>query len=213
MKNRIQLLPILFAILGLLCALTAVQAVHQSLDRPPRLVEVPDAASESVTMLMEGICRGEYETVTALLLGNPQLELDEPPTDPVGRLLWDAYMDSITYTLVGECYATEAGLAQDVHIEALDIASVMNSAGPLAQELFRLHRENSEDLSQIYDDEGNYREDFIQQTLMEATEQALAENSAVVSTELTLQLTLREGRWVISPDQALIRVICGGIAG
>jgi len=213
MKNRIQLLPILFALLGLLCALTALRAVRQSLDRPPRLVSVPDAASESVTTLMEGICRGEYETVTALLLGTPQLELDEPPTDPVGHLLWDAYMDSITYTLVGECYATEAGLAQDVHIEALDIAAVMDSAGPLAQELFRLHRENSEDLSQIYDDEGNYREDFIQQTLMEATVQALAENSAVVRTELTLQLTLREGRWVISPDQALIRVICGGIAG
>ena len=81
----------------------------------------------------------------------------------------------------------------------------------LAKELFTAGMETAEDTSSIYDKDGNYREDFIQDTLLSAARQALADNSQMSETELTLQLTHQNGQWVVTADQALLRIICGGI--
>lgn len=213
MKKKIRFLPLLFALMGLFFALCALRAVQKSLYQPPYILETPRNAASHAEALMDSICRGDYETASSLLLGNPDLEMDAMPADSVGILLWNAYIASASYTLVEEPYATETGLAQTVRFDALDLAAILEAAGPLAQELFQTRRDNAEDLSAIYDSDGNYRDDFVQQVLLDATEQALRENSETIPTYLTLQLTFRDGNWLITPDQALLQVICGGVKG
>lgn len=213
MKNKIRILPILFALLGFLCCWCAFRTVQKSLNQRPYIIETPHNAASCAEALMDSICRGDYETASSLLLGNPELEMDALPQDPVGVLLWDAYIASASYSLEDAPYATETGLAQTVHFEALDLAAVLEYTGPLAQELLQTRRDNATDLSAIYDADGNYREDFVQQILLDAVAQALRENSGTVSSVLTLQLTFQNGKWLVTPDQALLRIICGGING
>ena len=131
----------------------------------------------------------------------------------MGVLLWEAYCSSCSYTLVGDPYATETGLAQDVRFEALNLESVMASVDTLAKELFLQGIESAGDISAIYDSDGNYREDYIRDTLLAAAQKALEDNSQMTETELTLQLTHQDGQWLVNADQALLRVICGGITG
>lgn len=213
MTTRIRIFPVLFGILGALCAVGSVTAALRSIDKPPFLVEAPDSASDCAEQLMQSICRGSYEETAKLLLGEPDLELNRAPEDPVGVLLWDAYTASCSYTLEGSLYPTETGLAQDVHFEALDLEAVLESMNVLAKEIFTARMESAEDTSAIYDKEGNYREDFINDALLAAARQALEEHSRTVETELTLQLSRQDGQWLVTADQALLRVICGGIAG
>lgn len=213
MKTRIRFLSALFGVLGILTAAAAVTAAFRSLDAPPYLVEVPESVSESASGLMDCICRGDYRQAEQYLQGTPELELNRAPGDPVGVLLWDAYTAGSSYTLVGEPYATETGLAQKVRFMAPDLDAVMKSMDGLAKELFMAGMESAEDVSAIYDKDGNYREDNIQETLLSAARQALAENSGKTETELTLSFTLQNGKWLVTADQALLRIICGGITG
>lgn len=213
MKTRIRLLPVFFGILGTLCAAGSVTAVLRSIDKPPLLVEALDSASDCAQRLMQSICQGNYVETSKLLLGQPDLELNRAPQDPVGVLLWDAYTASCSYTLEGSLYATETGLAQDVRFEALDLEAVLESMNVLAKDIFTAGIESAEDTSAIYDKDGNYREDFINDALLAAARQALQEHSHTVETELTLQLSRQDGQWLVTADQALLRVICGGIAG
>lgn len=213
MKIRIRILPLIFGLLGVLTAAAAVTAALRSLNAPPYLLEAPESASDCADNLMQCICQGDYLQAEQYLQGTPDLELNHSPEDPVGVLLWDAYTSSSSYTLVGGLYATETGLAQDVRFEALDLDAVMKSMDTLAKELFTAGIESAEDTSAIYDKGGNYREDFIQDTLLSAARQALADNSQMTETELTLQLTHQDGQWLVTADQALLRIICGGITG
>ena len=89
----------------------------------------------------------------------------------------------------------------------------MASVDTLAKELFLQGIESAGDISAIYDSDGNYREDYIRDTLLAAAQKALEDNSQMTETELTLQLTHQDGQWLVNADQALLRVICGGITG
>ena len=213
MKIRIRILPLIFGLLGVLTAAAAVTAALRSLNAPPYLLKAPESASDCAVNLMQCICQGDYLQAEQYLQGTPDLELNRSPEDPVGVLLWDAYTSSSSYTLIGGLYATETGLAQDVRFEALDLDAVMKSMDTLAKELFTAGIESAEDTSSVYDKEGNYREDFIQDTLLSAARQALADNSQMTETELTLQLNRQDGQWLVTADQALLRIICGGITG
>lgn len=213
MKIRIRILPLIFGLLGVLTAAAAVTAALRSLNAPPYLLEAPESASDCADNLMQCICQGDYLQAEQYLQGTPDLELNRSPEDPVGVLIWDAYTSSSSYTLIGGLYATETGLAQDVRFEALDLDAVMKSMDTLAKELFTAGIESAEDTSSVYDKEGNYREDFIQDTLLSAARQALADNSQMTETELTLQLNRQDGQWLVTADQALLRIICGGITG
>lgn len=213
MKTRIRILPLIFGLLGVLTAVTAVTAALRSLNAPPYLLEAPQSASDCADSLMRCVCQGDYSQARQYLQGSPDLELDRDPADPVGVLLWDAYCSSSSYALVGSPYATETGLAQDVRFEAMDLETVMASMDTLAKELFTDSIASAQDLSSIYDKEGNYREDFVQDTLMSAAQQALSGNPQMTETELTLFLTYQNGQWLVTADPSLLRIICGGITG
>ena len=213
MKTRIRVFSILFALLGILCSAAAIGFVLRSLNMPPHILQEPDSAVECSETLMECIRQGDYTLVSEQLLGNPILELDRTPEDPVGVLLWEAYQDSLSYTFGGTCYATDSGLAREVTVEAMDLPSVMNAIGPLATEYFQTKLDSAEDSSVMYDSDGNYREEFIREALMHAAQTALAENNKMTKTTLTLQLSYQNGRWFVVADQALLRIIGGGITG
>ena len=213
MKIRIRILSLIFGLLGVLTAAVAVTAALRSLNGLPYLLQSPQSASECADGLMQCICQGDYAQARQYLQGSPDLELNRDPADPVGVLLWNAYCTGSSYTLVGTPYATETGLAQDVRFTALDLAAVMQSMDSLAKELFTEGIDSAQDPSAIYDSEGNYRDDFIQNTLLAAARKALEENSRMTETELTLQLTHQDGQWLVTADQALLRIICGGITG
>lgn len=213
MRTRRIFLPLIFGLLGLLTAAAAVTASFRSLNAPPYLLEAPQAASECADSLMRCVCQGDYLQAQQYLQGSPDLELNHDPADPVGVLLWDAYCSSCSYTLEGSLYAAEMGLAQDVRVKAMDLEAVMASIDTLAKELFTQRIDSAEDISAVYDKEGNYREDFIQDTLLAAAQKALEDNSPMTETVLTLQLAHQDGQWLVIADQALLRFICGGITG
>lgn len=211
MKNM-KLLSGLFALLGtLLMAGTAVLCLT-SLGAQPRLLEVPGAARERAAALMEAVSEGDYAAAGSCLQGQPDLGAAREPSDEVGTVIWDAFLGSLSYEFAGEPYAADSGLAWDVRIDALDISAVTDSMEGHFRTLLEQRVAEAENMSDIYDEAYNYREDLVTELLCQAAELAI-EDAETVSREVTLKLVCQDGQWWVSPEGALLQAISGGIIG
>ncbi len=207
---------ILSRIFGLLAAAVAVLTLwitFGALNARPVLVTPPAAAAETADALLAAVCAGDYDTASGLVYGTPNLGMDREPADEVGRLLWEAFQESFAYELEGECYATDTGIAQNVTVTYLDFSSVTASLGDRSQTLLVQRVAEAEDADTVYDENGDYREDFVLEVLREVTLDALREDAKNKEQKLTLNLVHKRGQWWVVMDQALLSALTGGIGG
>lgn len=204
-------LPAVFAFTGLLAAAAAVVLSLSSIHAEPVLLENSEHAREQVIAMLDRVCAGDYEGAGAMMRGKPSLGADRDAADEAGVVLWDAFVSSISYELEGECYATDSGIAQDVNITMLVLDSVTASLRQRTQDLLQQRLEEAEDVSQIYDENNNFREDVVMDALLEAMEAAIGEDAAYETVQITVNLVCTRGQWWIVPDDALLEAISGGI--
>ena len=200
-----------FALLAILAAAAGIYLGIGSIGTAPVLAKQPESAQERVVTLMDAVCSSDYDTVSAQLLGQPQLGLDREASDTVGDLLWDALEDSRSYAIAGDCYATNTGLAWDVELTCLDLNSVTANLRQRSQALLELRVEAAEDTAEVYDENNEYREEFVMDVLYDAAVEALEEDAQTVTYSFTLNLTYANGQWWIKPESALLEAISGGI--
>lgn len=203
----------IFGVLGLLLAVGTVLLSLKSLDAAPVLLSKPEAAAQQSEAMMEAVCRGDYTGAGAMMLGGPDLGAGREAADETGRRIWDAFLQSLHYEFTGDCYATDSGVARNVTMEYLDVSSVTGGVKERARVLLEQRVAQAEDVGQIYDESGEYREDFVMEVLEEAVTQALAEDAQLVSREFTMNLIWQDDQWWILPEQELLSAISGGIAG
>ena len=206
-----KILSLIFVLIGIAAAAGAVYLGLGNRDADPVLLAPPEEAQQQVVGLMEAVCSGDYTAASAYLQGQPNLGVDREASDPVGVLIWDAFCDSMSYELVGECYATENGLAQNVTVTCMDITSVTSQLKERSQTLLEQRVAEAEDPSEIYDEDLQYREDVVMDVLYEAAVAAIAEDAASVTTELTVSMTYQNDQWQIIGDKALLDAISGDI--
>ena len=210
-KRKIGFLSGLFGLLGVVLAAACVVLALWNMNASPVLLEQPKAALDQVHTMMNALCAGEYDTVSSCLYGQPDLGLDREAEDPVGRLFWNALAESFDCELGEELHATDSGVALDVKITALDLNSVTENLRQRAQEKMEQRIAQAEDTDEIYDENNDYREEFVLEALYSAAQDALAQDAREVSWELTLNLVYENHQWWIMPEQDLLRAISGGI--
>ena len=201
----------IFAAVGVAAAAAAVYLSLSYMNADPMLLTAPNLAKSQAAAMMNAVCRGDYETASGYILGNPSLGVDRDAADEVGVMIWDAFTGSLSYEMVGDCYATDEGLAQVIELTGLDIESVTEGLRDRSQALLEERVQNAEDTSEIYDENNEYREEFVMDVLYDAVTQAMEENSAQKTVSLTLNLTYQDGRWWVVADNQLLDAISGGI--
>lgn len=201
----------LAGLIGVAIAAGAVYVALNNLDTAPQLVQPPEEALERTETMMEAVSQGDFTAASEVMYGKPNLGVDREPADEVGVMIWELFLESISYEFTGDLYATEEGLSRNITIESLDISSVTVSLRERAQTLLAQRVEEAEDVDQIYNDEGEYREEFVMEVLYEAVEAALAEDAQTVHWEITLNLIYNDEQWWILPEQTLLEAISGGI--
>ena len=206
-----KLFAFLFAALGLFAAAAGIYLGFDNLDADPILVQQPESAREQVEQLMSAVCEGDYVTASSLLYGSPDLGMERDAADRVGVLLWEAMEQSRSYTLSDEFYATNTGVALDVEMSCLDMASVTVNLRERSQTLLEQRMQEAEDPSEVYDENNEYREDFVMGVLYDAALEALEEDGKEISYSFTLNLTYENGNWWIMPEASLLEAISGGV--
>ena len=201
----------LFGVAGVCAAALCVHLAFDKMHASPELVEQPESARGQVEILMEAVSNNDYATAGSVIQGNPVFGADREPADRVSALIWDAFVESVSYELVGELYATDSGVALDIMISALDIDSVTVNLRQRAQTLLEQRIAEAEDTDQIYDENNEYREDFVMGALRDAAKDALREDADTISWEITLNLIYEDGQWWVMPESQLLQAISGGI--
>lgn len=170
-----------------------------------------DGAARCAEELMYRICQGDYAGASACCLGNPAL--DPAPRTETEKQLWQAFSDSLEYTLAGSSYATAQGVAQDVTFRSLLLPGVTRNLRQRAEKLLERRVAEAKTMAEVYDEDLSYREDFLQAVLNDAVKEAIEEDGCSLEQTLTLQLTCDRGRWQVMPDAAWMNAVCGGIPG
>lgn len=197
--------PLVFGLLGLLLlVLTPVACVTAGTWMPQ--------PSEAVTMcaerMLSRLCAGDFLGASACCLGNPKLEPRHQ--SPAEARLWEAFGDSLSFSLVGESYPTSEGAAQDVVLTGLDIPSVTEGLRQRVEELLPLRIEGAARMAEVYEEDLSYREEFLLSVLDEAVEAAIREEGEFARLPLSLRLVHRQGQWLILPEDTLLEAVCGG---
>ena len=211
MKFAKHLFSLLLAAIGLIAAAAAIFLSGKFVDAKPMLLTPPDVARGKVIMLMNAVAEGNYEEASQAIYGTPDLGVDREAGDEVGVMIWDAFEGSVTYELVGDCYTTDQGLAQNVTLTCLDVTSVTANLKERSQKLLEKRVAEAVDMSEIYDDNNDYREDFVMDVLHDAVRDALEEDAKMMTVDLTVKLSYQDGKWWVVADEALYNAISGGI--
>ena len=210
-KRRIGFFSGIFGTLGLFLALSGILLAVTNRNASPLLVKQPEAARVQVQTMLDALCEGDYATVSSCIYGTPDLGMDAQAADEVGRLFRDALGDSFSYEIQGDFHATDSGVALDVTISALDLNSVTAKLGDRARAHMEQRIAEAEDMEDIYDENNEYRKDFVMDALYTAAQEALEQDASRISWELTLNLVYENGQWWIMSDPALLKALTGGI--
>ena len=202
----------MFALLGIAVAAATVWLCLQSLDKEPVLLRRPDAAVSRVDDLFRSVSEDDYTAASRQIYGEPDLGGDREHMEKISAMIWDAYVDSFRYELVGDCVPTDIGVAQQVTVTYLDITGVTDGLQDRSRALLQQRVAEAEDVEEIYDENNNYRPDFVDGVVTDAAREALREDASYLETELTVELVYVKGQWWILADQALMQAISGGIA-
>ena len=201
-----------FVVLALIAAVATIGTSIYAMNASPVLIQASEDALDTVDILMEAVSEGNYNAAGAIMYGMPDLGVHEA-ADAVGQLVWDSFVSSISYELVGGFHATDSGLAQNVKITSLDMKGVASKLGTYAEELLTKRVAEAEDMDQVYDENNEYREDFVMSVLLDAAEKALEEDAVYTEQEITLNLVFKQGQWWVMPEPPLLKAISGGISG
>ena len=209
-KILIWVLSVALLLVGIAAGVLAIHVSLRYRQEKPILLEQPELAIGQVTGMMEAVCEGDYDKASTYLLGTPSLGVAEKPENLIGAMLWEAFLDSTEYELTGDCYTTDVGVAQNVSFTYLDTASVTANLRDRAQALLNQRVEEAEDVSEIYDENNDYKEQIVMEALQEAVQAALQEDAKMVTVTLTVNLKHQNGQWWVVVDNALLDAFSGG---
>lgn len=212
MKTNRGVCGIFFLMGGILAVLGIVLALS-SRNAAPVMLKKPEGAAQAAQDVLEAVCAGEYDRAGQGMYGTPVLGTGDAADSETGRILWEAFVDSLEYRLVGDCYVTDRGICQKVSIRALELPSVTANLKERAQTLLKQRVDEAENMDEVYDENNSYREGFVMNVLREAAQAAIAEDGVCSEQELELNLVYDRGRWWVVPSQNLINAISGGISG
>lgn len=213
MKIAVRCLGALLVLVALAAAGLGIWAAFHFEGQLPILVKSDPAARAAVDDMLEAVRSGDYALASTMILGTPDLGVDKEAQEELGRLVWEAYQSSIKFTPLGECYATQSGVAFDYEVECLRYSSIMDPLKERSGKLLQERVAAAEDISEVYDSNNEYREDFVLETLRLAVEAALVEDAQYTRTQFTVNLVYQEGKWWVVADNALLSAISGGLAG
>ena len=203
---------VLFAVVGAVLMLGAVGLCLGNLNTPARVAETPVEVTRCGEELMQALAAGDYAAAQNSLYGQPDLGAGETPSDPTVKLFWEAFTRSFSYEFNGECYVTDSGYARSVTVTTLDLSAAAADLKARARKLLEDRVASASEMTELYDETGEFREDLISQVLSQAAQEAAAGAVQTVTSQGTLSFYYRDGQWWAIPDQALLKAISGGVA-
>ena len=213
MKTMKRCFAMLFITAAMLVAAAGVWIALENRNAAPVLVEPSQEALNTASAMLQAVADGDYDLAGSMILGTPRLGVDREADGEVGKLIWNAYQESLSFTPVGECFVTDSGIAQCYTVRYMDLDSVTANLRQRSQKLLEQRVAEAEDVSELYDDNLEYREDVVMEVLLEAAAQAVEEDATFVENTFTVNLIYSGEKWWVVNDSQMLSAISGSLVG
>ncbi len=200
---------VIFACIGVVLLLGSMGFLLLNRNAAVRIRELPQGAVSTGEAFAQTLNDGDLEAAAQLLYGHPDLGVAGMPEDAETAAVWNAFVESISFEYTGQWQVADQGLSRNAKITTMDIASVMEKLPELAQALVNQKIASAEELTEVYDESGNFRETLVESILQQALQQCLSQEGLRVAREVTVKFVNRDGAWWVVPDQALLHALSG----
>ena len=180
--------------------------------KSPVLLKTDQGAQNRCRYFAQCLRQGDFDSLSQTILGTPQITQYGGEEALVQRT-WQAYVSSMDCTLEGGLYGTDQGLAQNITLEALDLEDLGARLEEKMPLLLEARMEEARDIAELYDGRNGYRQEVIDQVLLQSLDEVLSQKPQTRETTLTLRLCRSRGQWLIQPEGDLIRFLSGNVAG
>ena len=208
-----KIIGALLVLAGLAAACFGVRVCVYAMHAEPYIEDGEDGPTATLDGFLACMNARDWPGAYDYLYNYSSLGLETPPEDEISRMYWDARMDAL------EIRAKEGGAAQGmrfdrrVTVRCLDFDAIAEEIGRRVQAILTEKVENAYLKSEVYDKDGNYREDIALQALTDATRDVLSDTAPYAYTqECSLSLCFSGGRWLVEVSPAFISALTGGAA-
>lgn len=161
---------------------------------------------------LDKLCGMDLEGASAELLGAPELNMVSDQ-DGVKKILWDRYWGGLEATLEGKPYAQGSFLTVNARITYPDMDAVIRQMGELTQTRLRQRVDEAENVSEVYNTDGGYRQEILDEVLIQAARTAAEQTTAVCEKSIVLKLAYDGEDWKIVPGKDLRSLLSGDLDG
>lgn len=199
-----------FAIAGLALMLGTAAVCFGSLDAPVR-AEVPrevEACAEEVARLLG---KGDLNTLQTKLYGSPDLGAGGMLTGEAAAV-WEIFRKGMSCELTSEAYVSGSSYAVDAVITVPKIESIPDTVYDHARAMLDEKIAAAEKMNELYDENGDFRQDIIDEVMAKAVERSFGEEPETLTFETTFGFAYRDGQCYVVPDGDLVRALQGGLA-
>ena len=205
-----KLASAVFAVVGTVLLVGSIVTGFAALNSPTRAVKPTQEANVCAQSVLRALDDGDLSKVGEYLYGKPSLGLDREPAAEEGKLIWNAYRDSIAVTVDENCYGEGTNIYQTAQVPTMDITGTLAQLENRASGLLKQKLESAEDPAALLDGNGEVQKTLKDEIRTQALTQVLSD-AKTVTTQITFQLIEKDGQWWALPDQALLDILSGGL--
>ena len=206
-----KIIGALLILAGLAVAGYGVWVCSYALDAEPRIEDAEGGPTETLEHFLSCMERKDWDGAYADLYNYSSLGMEKPPEDELSRLYWDAQLAALHFTAEegGEMSGTR--MVKRVAVHGLNLDAISEAVGRRVQEILEDEVKNAALESDVYDENGAYKEEVAYAALYAATQEVLSDTSPYASAqECTLILHFTDGRWRVEVSPAFISALSAG---
>ena len=200
---------VIFACIGMVLLVGSMAFLLLNRNAEVKIRELPQGAVTCADAFAQALNDGNLEAAAQMIYGQPDLGVAGMPERKETAAVWNAFVESIAFEYTDQWQVADQGLSGKATITTMDVNDVMMKMPEYVKTLLNEEIHAAEDVTELSDDSGQFREDLVAEVLQQAVQRILSQDTVCVTREVTLKFVNRDGAWWVVPDQALLHALSG----
>ena len=200
---------VIFACIGMVLLVGSMAFLLLNRNAEVKVRELPQGAVTCADAFAQELNDGNLDAAAQLIYGQPDLGVAGMPEQKETAAVWNAFVESIAFEYTDKWQVVDQGLSRKATITAMDVDDVMVKMPEYVKTLLNEKIHAAEDMTELYDSSGQFREDLVADVLHQAVQRILSQDTVCVTQEVTVKFANRDGSWWAAPDQALFHALSG----
>lgn len=209
LRNVLGSVFLLLAVIGA-CA-TFFLCRYADTARPMIEDGVPGSPTDVLRSFFNALERKDWDRAYSYLSNYSTLGLEAEPEDAIGAMLWNVQQEAWRFQIAEGYEMNGQNLAKRATVTSVDLSPLAPKIHDLVQRKLEAAVEEARLESDVYDEDGNYKEALVYSALEQAVAEAIQDVSPYTYTrDLTIRMSYVDGQWLVNADNDLLSALTGG---